>query len=130
MARTAFEDLRVYRLAEKLADEIWSVVAGWDSFAKSTVGKQLVDAGDSVGSNIAEGAGRGSYRENRRFVRISRGSLYEVKHFLRRAYCRKLIDEEGVKTIRPIIDELAPTLNAYLQSIGTRRHDRHEEEEA
>lgn len=121
MARTAFEDLRVYRSAEKLADAVWNVVVTWDTFAKATVGEQLVDAADSVGANIAEGAGRGSYRENRRFVRIARGSLNEVKHFLRRAYCRKLMEEQQVATLKPILDELAPTLNAYLQSIGTRR---------
>lgn len=121
MARTAFEDLRVYRLAEKLADEIWDIVLTWDDFAKATVGEQLVDAGDSIGANIAEGSGRGSYKENRRFVRIARGSLNETQHFLRRAYRRKLITEQHVSTLKPLIDELAPTLNAYLASIGTRR---------
>jgi four helix bundle protein len=123
MARTSFEELRVYRLAEKLADEVWSAVATWDAFAKATVGEQLVDAADSIGANIAEGTGRGSYRENRRFVRIARGSLYEVKHFLRRAFCRKLIDDQQVARLKPILDELAPSLNAYLRSIGTRRRD-------
>jgi four helix bundle protein len=121
MARTSFEDLRVYRLAEKLADDIWQLVVQWDGFAKSAIGKQLVTAADSIGANIAEGTGRGSYRENRRFVRIARGSLYETKHFLRRAYRRNLITEEQVTSLKPTIDELAPTLNAYLNSIGTRR---------
>lgn len=128
MARTGFEELRVYRLAEKLADEVWSVVATWDPFAKATVGEQLVGAADSIGANIAEGTGRGSYRENRRFVRIARGSLNETKHFLRRAYCRKLIDDERVGRLKPILDELAPSLNAYLSSIGTGRNRAADEE--
>jgi four helix bundle protein len=46
------------------------------------------------------------------------GSLNETKHWLRRAYRRCLLSTEDVKRIRPIIDELAPKLNAYLQSIG------------
>lgn len=121
MARTDFEELRVYRLSERLADQIWEIVVQWDPFAKSSVGEQLVGAADSIGANIAEGSGRGSYRENRRFVRISRGSLYEVKHFLRRAYRRKLVDDDQVARLKPMLDELAPTLNAYLKSIGTRR---------
>jgi four helix bundle protein len=54
-------------------------------------------------------------------VRIARGSLNETKHFLRRAYCRNLMAEEHVARLKPLIDELAPTLNAYLSSIGTRR---------
>lgn len=123
MARTAFENLRVYRLAEKLADEIWEVVLTWDDLARATVGEQLVDAADSIGANIAEGSGRGSYKENRRYVRIARGSLNETQHFLRRAYCRRLITDEHVAKLKPLIDELAPSLNAYLASIGSRRSE-------
>src|SRR5256885_3334869 len=117
--KSAFESLRVYRLSEKLADEIWDLVIGWDIFARDTVGRQLVRAADSVGANIAEGTGRSSYQDNRRFVRMARGSLRETQHFLRRAFRRKLIEEPQVKRIKPLIDELAPRLNAYLKSIGT-----------
>jgi len=38
MQRTNFETLDVYRLAEKLADEIWTVVATWDRFARENRG--------------------------------------------------------------------------------------------
>jgi len=54
------------------------VVLGWNNFARDTVGKQLVRSADSVGANIAEGAGRGRFLDNRRFVRMSRGSLNET----------------------------------------------------
>ena len=56
--RTSFENLQVYKLSEKLADEVWTVVTSWEQFAKTTVGKQMVRAADSVGANIAEGSGR------------------------------------------------------------------------
>ena len=109
----------MYQLSEKVADEIWDLVLGWDNFAKDTVGRQLVRAADSIGANIAEGTGRGTYQDNRRFVRTARGSLNETQHFLRRAFRRKLTAEAQVKRIKPLIDELAPRLNAYLKSIGT-----------
>ena len=60
MEKTNFEKLQVYKLSEKLADQIWKIVVGWDFFAKETVGKQLVRSADSVGANIAEGGGRGN----------------------------------------------------------------------
>ena len=90
----------------------------WDSFAKNTVGNQIVKAADSIGANIAEGTGRGSYQDNRRFIRIARGSLYETRHWLRRAYKRKLLNDEQITKLKPIIQDLAPKLNAYLRSIG------------
>lgn len=88
--------------------------------AKATVGRQLVRAADSVGANIAEGCGRGSYADNRRFARIARGSLYETKHWLRRAYARGLLTAVQTEQLREIVDELAPRLNAYINSIGRR----------
>ena len=118
-ARTSFENLHVYRLGEKLADEVWMVVIGWEQFAKATVGRQIVRAADSIGANIAEGTGRGSFQDNRRFVKMARGSLNETQHWLRRAYRRGLLNKDDVKRIRPIVDELAPKLNAYLRSIGS-----------
>jgi four helix bundle protein len=118
MARSEFENLRVYQLAEQLADEIWDIVIELDPFAKDTIGKQLVKAADSIGANIAEGSGRGSYQDNRRFVRIARGSLKETQHFLRRLYKRKPLQDGQIAGIKPIVDEFAPKLNAYLRSIG------------
>jgi four helix bundle protein len=118
MATTAFEKLVVYQLAERLADEVWNIVGKWPPFARDTVGKQLIRAADRIGANIAEGVGRRSFQDNRRFVRIARGSLNETKHWLRRAYKRGLLDEKTVLLLKPILDELAPRLNAYLKSIG------------
>jgi four helix bundle protein len=124
MARSAFQTLDVYRLSEKLADQAWNLVCSWNALARDTVGKQLVRAADSIGANIAEGTGRGSYKDNRRFVRIARGSLNETQHWLRRAYSRELVSLQQVEVLRPLLDELAPRLNAYLNSIGPRKTDK------
>ena len=118
MAFRSFEDLRVYNLAEQLADEIWNIVIAWDYFERNTVGQQWVDAADSIGANIAEGAGRGTPNDNKRFIRISRGSYNETKYWYQRAVMRQLINEEQKIKLKQLMDELGPTLNAYLKSIG------------
>ena len=120
MERTNFEKLQVYRLSEKIADSIWNIVITWDSLAKDTVGKQIVRSADSIGANIAEGSGRGSHQDNRRFVRMARGSLYETMHWLRRSYMRKLLSQAEVKKLQVLIEELTPKLNAYLRSVDQR----------
>ena len=120
MERTNFENPRVYQLAEHLADGVWDAVTCWRIFPKDTVGKQLVRAADSIGANIAEGSGRGSVVDNRRFVHIARGSLYETRHWLRRAFRRKLLESAQVDSLRQTLDELTRVLNGYLSSLRTK----------
>ena len=117
MSRTNFENLRVYQLSEELADSIWEIASGWDYFNRDTVGKQIVRSADSVGANIAEGTGRYGIQDNKRFGYIARGSLNETKHWLRRAFKRDLLKEADVQKLKPILDELSPKLNAYINSI-------------
>src|SRR5262245_11827202 len=123
MATLPFEKLNVYKISEGLADHIWEIVAAWPAFAKNTVGAQLVRSADSVGANIAEGTGRGTYKENCRFVCVARGSFYESRHWLRRAYRRKLLTDRQVQILKPLVDELPKRLNAYLNSIGKPRRE-------
>ncbi|GCL40272.1 S23 ribosomal protein [Sphaerospermopsis reniformis] len=124
MGRPDFEKLQVDRLSEKLANEIWRIVMQWDSFSKDTVGRQMVRAADSIGANIAEGRGRYNLQDNKRFIRIARGSLNETIHWMRLAYVRKLLTIEHVNILKPLIDELSPKLNAYLNSLGkTKDHN-------
>ena len=118
MGTKGFEELDVYRLSEDLADGIWQMVAQWKGLAKETTGRQLARAADSIGANIAEGTGRGTFKDNANFGRIARGSLYEARHWLRRAFKRKLLGNDQVEKIKPIMDNLCPMLNAYLKSIG------------
>lgn len=119
MEKTNFENLQIYKLSEKLSDQLWKIVVRWEILARDTVGKQLVRAGDSIGANIAEGSGRGTNPELRRFLRVARGSLYETQHWLRRAYRRKLLTDKQVHDLLPLVKELTPKLNAYLRSIGS-----------
>jgi four helix bundle protein len=120
MAFLRFEDLRVFKAVEVFADEIWDVVNTWETFAKLTVGKQLVRSADSIGANIAEGTGRGTAKDNQRFVRMARGSLNESKYWLRRAFRRNLIEAESMEKFNKMVEEIGPSLNAYLKSL-----DRH-----
>ena len=118
MPKTHFENLKVYQLAEKLADAIWEIVIKWEPLARNTVGQQIVKASDGVGACIAEGSGRGTAQDNRRFIGIARGSLYETKHWLRRAFKRKLLTSAQTESLRQIVDDLTPALNGYWRSVS------------
>ena len=79
--------------------------------------EQIVKSADSVGANIAEGTGRYGIQDNKRFGYFARGSLNETKHWLRRAFKRNLLTETEIGKLKPVMDELAPKLNAYINSI-------------
>ncbi len=111
---TKYEDLEVYKLSEDLSEKIWDLVIAWDYFAKDTIGKQMVKAADSIGANIAEGSGRGSYLDYKRFVKISRGSLFELKRWVKKAYRRKLIFEKDFVNLMKTVEVLIPRLSAFI----------------
>ncbi|MBI3951606.1 MAG: four helix bundle protein [Acidobacteria bacterium] len=67
---------------------------------------------------VRAASGSLTFDDNRRFVRIARGSFNETKHWLRRAYKRRLLTESQITKLTPMINDLGPTLNAYLRSIG------------
>ena len=117
LKKTNFEKLDIYKLSEQLSDTIWNIVLNWDSFAKKTVGPQIVNSADSIGANIAEGSGRGTAKDNIHFIKIARGSFYETQHWLRRTYKRKLITKDNIKVLIPIVKELRPKINAYISYI-------------
>src|SRR3989339_635850 len=87
------EELQVYQLAMEMAEKIWIIVVNWNYFEKDTIGKQFVRAADSIAANLSEGFGRYFYKENKQFCYYSRGSLFETKTWLRKAFNRKLIEE-------------------------------------
>jgi four helix bundle protein len=115
-----FEELDVYRLSEDLADRIWEMVLDWDQFAKFAMGGQIVRCADSIGANIAEGSGRGTYKDNCNFARIGRDSFNETRHFLRRAFKRGLLTEEQIEQLHPVVQELGPRLNAYIRVLASK----------
>lgn len=120
---TSFEDLEVYRLACRLADVVWASVGSWTPFERDTIGKQLARAADSVAANIAEGDGRSSEVEFRRFLYIARGSLYEATHWIATAKRRGLFDPAEVSVLDPLLAELLPRLNALIRTINRRANE-------
>jgi len=119
-AKTSFEKLKVYQCAEALADRLWNLVAGWPPLAQHTLGVQLIRALDSIGANIAEGAGRYTHIDNRHFVRIARGSLYETRHWLRCAWRRGLLSKAESAELARALDTLSQLLAGYLRSLTVR----------
>lgn len=112
------EELKIYTLSMDLGEKVWAIVLKWDWFTKDTIGKQLVKAVDSVAANLSEGFGRYHYNEAKHFSYYSRGSLYETKTWITKAYNRKLIAENDFTEFISTIDILGIKLNNYIKATG------------
>ena len=112
------DELRVYKRADELSDEIWNLAVNMNYFEKDTLGKQLVRSADSISANIAEGFGRYFYKENRQFCFYSRGSLLETKNWLSKCHRRNIISSEKLEFLIKEIEEVHISLNAYIKTIG------------
>ena len=112
-----FEDLRVLKSAEEIADSIWKRVVQWDEFAKDVVGKQMARSADSVEANIAESFGRFNFGEKLQFLYYSRGSIFETKYWLNRTQVRGLMKPDKVQEYVHGLTDLARQLNTFAGSL-------------
>jgi four helix bundle protein len=93
---------------------MYELVSRWPSFDRWSIGIQLTRAADSIGANIAEAAGRWHRQDQKRFLLIARGSLYETEHWLARAEARGLLEAGTTGHL----SETARTLNGLIRRWG------------
>ncbi len=89
-------DLDVYRLSEELSDKIWSDFDKWSPKVQNTIGYQIIRSSDSISLNLAEGYGRYTPADRRKFYLYSRGSFEETKASLRKLIKREVIKGEDI----------------------------------
>ena len=95
--------LRVFIAAEDLAVLIYKVVRTFPPDERFALGQQMRRAAVSVGSNIAEGCGRGGNRELSRFLAIALGSATELEFQLRLARRVMLLDEPSYRDATDLV---------------------------
>ena len=120
-------ELDVYNMALEFSNLIWEICVKWESFAKNTIGYQLVRSADSISANIAEGFGRFHYKENLKFCFYSRGSLEETQDWLRKAYKRKLISSDNKEEIKSFLSIFPKKFNAYINKIKQYKNQNNEQ---
>lgn len=76
---------------------------------------QLRRAAVSVSSNIAEGSGRKSIAERKRFYEIARSSVIEIDSQLEASVALQFIKEEDCEEINPLIMEEFKMLTKMIE---------------
>ena len=109
-------ELDVYKLAEELSDMVWYDFDKWDKKVQNTVGYQIIRSSDSISANLAEGYGRYTPSDRKKFYIYSRGSLEETKSWLRKLIRRKVLSKSTATEYKAIVEKLGPKLNAFINT--------------
>jgi len=112
-----FKDLRVWVKAHELTLAVYQNTSSFPKEEMYGLTGQLRRASASVGANIAEGCGRRSDAEMRRFVQIARGSANEVEYHLLLAKDLNLLTAVEHKDLEAKILEIQRMLASLVQSL-------------
>ena len=112
-----FRNLICYQKGRVLVKEVYALVKVFPVEEKYALGDQLRRAIVSVTSNIAEGSGRQSFKDQAHFLELSYGSLMEVMSQLDLALDLNFIDNENYKRLEVMIEEEARVLSGYRASL-------------
>lgn len=109
----SFTDLKAWQESHRLVLDIYAITKKFPEEERFGLTSQVRRAVVSVTSNIAEGFGRGSYKEKNRFYVMALGSLYETQNHLFIARDIGYINQEefgkigsGAVTVSKIINGL------------------------
>ena len=106
-----YRKLNVWQKSMTLAAEIYRATEKLPARERFALAIQLRRAAVSVPSNVAEGGGRRSDVEFRRFVNIAYGSLMELETQLLLARELELIDRATTKKLLALVSETGKMLN-------------------
>jgi len=113
----SYRDLEAWRLAVRLTKIVYRVSAGFPADERYGLTSQVRRAAVSIASNIAEGWGRGTTSDYLRFLRMARGSIYEVETQLIIARELGFVDDEKHEYTEGAIDEAGRVLGGLIRSI-------------
>ncbi|MDP2676268.1 MAG: four helix bundle protein [bacterium] len=110
-----FEKLTVYSKAKVLNREI-ILFLRYEKRIDSYIRDQLKRASISSVINIAEGSGKFSKPDKKRFYIIARGSVYECVSLLELIYDDRLIDEKRFRYFYEKYEEISKMLLGLINS--------------
>jgi len=111
-----YRDLIAWQKAMALAEQVYHGTASFPDNEKFGLTAQLRRSAVSVASNIAEGFGRARKVEFRRFLEISRGSLFELQTQAELSRRLGLLKGKHLSTVRELAQELDAVLTGLIRS--------------
>jgi four helix bundle protein len=110
--------LLIWQKGIEITEKVYLLTKSFPSEEIYSLTNQIKRATVSIPSNIAEGFGRNSTKSYVNFLKISRGSLYELETQLIIAEKQKFIsDLDLLQSINELISEEGKMINSYINKI-------------
>src|SRR5688572_21882437 len=108
----AFEKLQVWQLAKALVVKIYTITNRFPVEEKFGLVSQMRRAAVSVCSNLAEGSGRNSGKDQRHFYGMAYSSLLELLNQLIIAEALEWLNPKELELLRPEIETISIKINS------------------
>jgi four helix bundle protein len=112
-----YRSLRVWEEAHALALEIYRLTRSFPAGEMYGLTSQMRRSAASVPTNLAEGSGRNTPGELKRFCRVSLGSANELDYQLLLARDLGYIDDQGYAVIGDRIDHVKRMLTNLMHAL-------------
>jgi four helix bundle protein len=112
----SFEKLEVWQLARKLVVRIYKITSQFPLEEKYGLVSQLRRAAVSISSNLAEGSGRSTPKDQGNFYNKAYSSLVEVLNQLLISYDLNWISETDLLDVRHEIEIISSKINSLRKS--------------
>ena len=116
----SYKKLDVYAKSRQLVVTVYSLLKHFPAEEKYALGDQLRRAVISIPSNIAEGSGRTSSKDQAHFFEMAFGSLMEVSCQMDIACDLGYINQNELKQIEEQVSRIAAMLSGWRRKCLTR----------
>lgn len=112
-----FKNLEIWKRSRNLVKTIYLLSDNFPDSEKFGLSSQIRRAVISIPSNIAEGSGRNSIADFKRFLDIAIGSLCEVETQLYLSYDLDFVNKEKAKVIVNEVIQIRKMIIGYKKSL-------------
>lgn len=122
MKVSSFKDLEIWKLGREIRNRIYHITKGMPKSETYNLVPQMRRAAISVTANIAEGYGRYHFQENIQFLRMARGSLYELLDHITTCNDLGYISDEINTELNNLLYLNIKKVNGYISYLEKRKH--------
>jgi four helix bundle protein len=110
-----FKELRAWQQCREVRMRIRTLVKTWPAEERFRLTDQIIRSSRGPTTHISEGYGRFYEKENIRYCRTARGSLYETQDHLITACDDGIITEQVMKEHFDLVELAIVTVNGYIK---------------